>query len=67
MDICLQTLSVQRCELLTVCCIGCSLFSVLWYNFMNLQMYPFFSSNQKMLSHLELNFKGRPIELDVRF
>ena len=29
--------------------------SVLWYEFMNKQIFPFFCNNQKTLSHLELN------------
>ena len=46
-------------EQFTVYYIGCSLFSVRWYNYMNTKTYPFFCNNHKMLSNLELNLKRR--------
>ena len=52
---------------LTVCCIWCLLFSVLWYdfNFMNKNV-PSSVRISWPLPHLELNFKGIPILDDGR-
>ena len=46
-------------EQFTVYYIGCSLFSVRWYNCMNTKTYTFFCNNHKTLSNLELNLKRR--------
>ena len=53
---------------LTVCCIWCLLFSVLWYDF-NLWTNKNVPSSVRiswLLPHLELNFKGIPILDDGR-
>ena len=40
--------------------------SVLWYDFMNKKIFPFFYNNLKSLSHLELNFERRLIVVHVK-
>ena len=47
-------------EKLTVSCARCSLFSVLWYNFLSKKRAVFFfCNNRNTLSHLELNIKRK--------
>ena len=41
-------------EQLTVRRVGCCLFSVLWYDFMNMKTCPLFFNNHKSLSFLKL-------------
>ena len=46
-------------EQFSVYFVGCSLFRVRWYNCINTKTCPFFCSNHKTLSNLELNLKRR--------
>lgn len=45
-------------ERLTPCYVGCYHLSVLWNDFKNEEIFPFFCNKYITLSHLELNFKG---------
>lgn len=46
---------------------GCFLLSVLWYDFVNKQIFPVICYNHKLLSHLKLDFKQRLTMVHVRF
>ena len=55
LQILLQCTGKSVYKKLTVCCIGCLPFSVLWYNFMNKQTCPFFCNNTAILYSFILN------------
>ena len=55
LQILLQCTGKSVYKKLTVCCIGCVPFSVLWYNFMNKQTCPFFCNNTAILYSFILN------------
>ena len=46
---------------------GCFLLSVLWYDFVNKQIFPVICNNHKLLSHLKLDFKQKLTIVHVRF
>ena len=62
----LQHMWKNVCEQLTVCSVGCFLWRVLWYDSINKNRFPFFCDNHKILSNLELNWKGRLIKVIMR-
>ena len=51
------TLLTKVYEQLTFFCVGCFFLSVLWYDFLKKQIFPFLYNNLKTLSRLQLRFK----------
>ena len=54
-----NTLATRWCSqtMYSLLRVGCLVFSVLWYDFINKHRCPFFCNNSWTLSHLKLNFK----------